>query len=79
MLVVDRIVTEASLQLGQVVIAEGGEARPVDEDHAAVVVDDPDRLGDGLEDRLHRDDGLIHGGTSAARTYPTPDDFRIRR
>ena len=58
MLVMDRVVAEPALQLGEVVVAEGREARRVHEHDEAVVVDDPDRLGDGLEDRLHRGDGL---------------------
>ena len=53
-LVVDRVVAEAAAQLGQLVVAERREARRVDVDHEAVVIDDPDRLGDGGEDRLHR-------------------------
>ena len=58
MLVVDGVVTEATPQLGQVVVAESRQARPIDEHHEAVVIDDPDGLGDGLEDRLHGGDGL---------------------
>ena len=65
-LVVDGIVTEPAAQLGQIVVAQRREAGRVDEDHEAVVIDDPDRLGDGLEDRLHRGElarrlGVVHG------------------
>ena len=40
-----------------------------------------DLLASRLPDLLvpKGDDGLVHDGTAAARTYPTPDDFRIRR
>jgi hypothetical protein len=65
-LVVDGVVTEAAAQLGQIVIAQRREAGGIDVDHEAVVIDHPDRLGDGGEDRLHRGElarrlGVVHG------------------
>ena len=56
--VVDRVVPVPSLQLGRVVVPQGGDRRRVGEQHDPVVVDDPDGLGHAVHDRLQR--GVVH-------------------
>jgi hypothetical protein len=50
-LVVDRLVARLALELGEGLVAERAQRRGIGVADEAVLVDDPDRLGDAVEDR----------------------------
>ena len=67
MQVVDQVVPDLPAQLGLVLEAEGGHRGGIRQQHAAVVVDDPDGQRDAVQDGVERD--LL---THAPDTTPAP-------
>jgi hypothetical protein len=66
-LVVDRLVPFAAAELRRVVVAEHSHRRRIGEDEEPVVIDDPDRQGDVIQDRLQRSVRLTRSVVACGR------------